>query len=257
MRHARLSSCILLATLASCGGGSGAGAPPDAAVPDASTAPAGPLDHGVLSRVAGLKDEFETHLAQAPDGTLGVTWIAEPADGSDFPAGYSFSSDGGRTWLPPASVASPSGGAHDPVLVADARGHFVLVFLGADADGSGIFAARATGGKFDTPTRVSDPAAPADYDKPWAIRLADGTLLVTYQGRAADGTVLAVAARSDDGSAWTYAPIADDGAFRNLFFPCRSASAARVWVTFYSAGAVALRYSDDGGATWSSDDTIV
>src|SRR5438132_1268152 len=80
----------------------------------------------------------------------------------------------------------------------------------ADDNVSGIFAARAGGGVFDAPPPVSDPAVPADYDKPWAVRLADGSRLVTYQGRAADGTVLAVAARSADGSAWTRASIADD-----------------------------------------------
>src|SRR5215472_1267407 len=79
--------------------------------------------------------EAETYVAVAPDGTLGVVWIAISAAGSNI--GYTFSHDHGSTWTPPNVVIAPGGRvSSDPVITSDSKGNFYVVWVAFD-QGSG------------------------------------------------------------------------------------------------------------------------
>src|SRR5258706_8935291 len=53
------------------------------------------VDPGIVSAESASKDEFETSLAVAPDGTIALSWTIEPNGPGAFPLGYTFSKDGG------------------------------------------------------------------------------------------------------------------------------------------------------------------
>jgi hypothetical protein len=218
------------------------------AVPDLALLPS-PVAPVVISAAANALDEFETHLAVAPDGTIAANWTVESTSGP-FPIGYAFSTDHGQTFTAPARVAAPGGlAAADSMLVVDGSGTFTLVFLAHGAT-SHIYAARSTGTTFGTPVEVSPGAG--DYDKPWAVVTGSGSLLVTYESASAG-----VTGRSSNGVNFSPGLITvGDGTPRGLFFPCVSDS-GRVWVVFKAGASFAMRWSDDDGSTFTTSDSRV
>ncbi len=219
------------------------------------------LDTAPISASVAAKDEFETHLAVAPNGTIGVSWTEEAISGP-FPIGYAFSKDGGKTWTAPKRIFSLDGGrAADSVLVTDAQSVFLLVWIGDAA----VYAARQQAdGSFGTPVEISDPAAGHTYDKPWAVQTG-GKFLVTYQEQTADTTNgdasdldRGVAAVSTDGQHWTRNVMTEEDAGRNLYYPCTSPNADRVWVVFHNIdGTIGMRWSTTNGTQWTTSDLIV
>ncbi len=116
--------------------------PTDAGPADAGADAPAVVDRGSISESAESRDEFEHHLAIAPDGTLGVVWVEEPLGGGEFPLGVAFSRDRGDTFTRPYRLHSPGGAAADPVITTEAMGRFVIVWLEHADDGSRLLAAR-------------------------------------------------------------------------------------------------------------------
>jgi hypothetical protein len=202
----------------------------------------------------GILDEWEPALAASADGMrLVASWTEYPLGGGEFPLGTAFSDDGGLTWSTPSDLASPDGSAADSVLEALDDG-FVLAWLDHGGAAEHIETAVATGHSFAAAIEASDPSADLAYDKPW-LTAVSGDVLLTFQG---DGgrTITGTSALSSDGATWQRTDIASDTTFRNLYYPCVS-DTGRVWVTFYVEGAIGLRWSDDGGRSWTADDAIV
>ncbi len=208
-----------------------------------------------ISQDSASLEEWEPALANDGANNLVSSWTEWPGGNANFPLGVSFSGDGGTTWSAPADIVSPDGSAADSVVEPLGTG-FVLAWYDHNGAAPHIYAATgnaATG--FGAPVEVSDPADDADYDKPWLTHLADGTALLTYQkvtGRKYAG----IAATSSDGGRWTRSTMIEDTTFRNLYYPCAS-DAGRVYVTYYVEGAIGLGYSDDGGVTWTMNDSAL
>lgn len=201
---------------------------------------------------------FDPALARASSGALAAAWTTQLAAGAST-IGYAFSTDDGATWTSPGEVAPPLGSGAAAALASDAQSDFMLAFAAADGAAAGVFASRAKVGEaaFGAPVEVTDPSADAEYTEPSIVALASGELLVIYSEQAGDGSFAGVAARSLDGLVWTRADIVRDAAPRRSFRACASSAGGRVWVVFHGPDGVALRHSDDGGATWSADDTPV
>jgi hypothetical protein len=249
------------------GQGPGGGGPGGAG--GAAGAGAGGQDTGqLISESADSVMEAETHLAVTPAGVAAVAWISIPA-GAQAAIGTTFSLDGGATWTPPIAVSSPDGrDASDPVLVVEPAGGFYLTWVGFYRDGAGnpsdmhVYVAHAPIGatSFGAPVAVSAPDPNAFYDKPWIAMTSKGTAVVTYS-RQSGSELSLVAARSTDGQSWQESIIATDPfgtSYRNLAYPCASRNADRLYVTYPRAGqfgveAISLAWSDDQGATWSSE----
>ena len=223
----------------------------DASRPDTAQGPASHVFSGpVLSTSAGLY-EIEPDLAVSSTGVVASAFMAS----GPGTIAYAFSRDDGASWsAPQALLAPPNSQAVDPSLAADGAGGFLLTYLTEGAAGRHVYAAMAPEGTmtFGEPVEVSDPAAPATYDKPWALVLADGTRVIVY---TTDSGNTVYVARSTSTGIWTRSSIAPDGTLRGVAFPC--ASGTRLFVAYLVPGGIALSASDDGGATWPAASTTV
>jgi hypothetical protein len=262
---AALGALVLVAAVADgCGSASDRPPPSQGPTADGGTDPASLNDAAgladappsvivagpVISSQAGLY-EIEPDVAVGPGGLVAAAFMAQ-GPGS---LAYAFSHDDGATWGPPAAIVPPvNGSTADPSLAADGAGGFLLTYLTRGAGGRHIYAATAPSGTttFGSIVEVSDPAAPAEYDKPWALVLADGTRLIVY---TTDNGSAVYVARSADAATWTRTTIAPDGMLRGVAFPC--ATANRLYVTYLVPGGIRLSASDDGGATWPVASTTV
>ncbi len=211
--------------------------------------------------------EGEPTIAVAPDGTIAVAWIAFPS-GGPYRIGYSFSSDGGKSFGEPAMLEGPDGrNAADPVLSVDAQSNFHLAWLAyrpptqpnkISSDGL-VLVSHALAGTtaFQAPIQVSDPADPIDIvlDKPWIIVTPTGALLVTYVRQ--DQFLTAIAARSEDGSTFARTTLIAEPTFYELVHPCASSS-GRVYAAYFrDNGVAAVRASDDDGKTWPTSNEAI
>ncbi|MFT3763963.1 MAG: sialidase family protein [Minicystis sp.] len=233
--------------------------PPPPGVTDTGTTTAGtggaggsgPITAGPVISIAPIANwEAETHLARASDGRVFAVWIALQL-GSGRLIDYAISPDDGATWSQPGVVPSdPDAEAVDPSVTVDAAGVFHVAWLEIPAAGARRVKTAEyldPGDVFSIPVEVTDPASPADWDKPWILALDEGGLFLIW-GRETGNTL--VAATSPDGATWQRTPIAPDGTLRNVAIPC-SAGKGRLHVTNLVPGGVELSRSDDGGATWS------
>ena len=241
---------VATANPGSSGGAGGGGKPAIDAGPIAQAPPSRIVDGPVISAGAGL-NEFEPDVAVSTTGVVAAAYIAN-GPGS---IGYSFSSDDGATWTPNQAILSAANAQNvDPALASDGAGGFVIVWLENGPAGRKIFTASAPTGTttFGAPVLVSDAAAPAAYDKPWVLVLADGTRVVVY---TTDSGSAVFVARSSDGKTFTHAAAAPDGTLRGVSFPCTSGK--RLYLTYLVPGGIGLSFSDDGGATWPAASTTV
>jgi hypothetical protein len=227
----------------------------------------------VVSQADDSKYEAEPQVAVAPDGTIGVAWIATP-NTVDHPTaiGYAFSRNHGVTFTAPQYIfVTKTLIAGDPSIAATNDGAFHLSYIDVIFDAKGpvsghVFAAIAPKGsdKFGDPVEVSDPTTTMFRDHPKLAITAEGTTIIAYL-ESTDGTALdasGIAATSKDGVTWRRSVIVPSekggGAF---FFPCQPREGGRVYVTYLGASgsnpAVILRTSDDDGVTWSLRATVV
>jgi hypothetical protein len=223
---------------------------------DSDTAAPQPIDRLVpaLSAHASSQEEWETALAMNDAGAGVASWTQWPPQG-EFDLGVAFTTDGGASFDAPIDVPSPDGAAADSVLEPLGDG-FLLAWFDHGGAAEHVYAATGTAADgFGPPLEVTDPADGGGYDKPWLARLPDGSLLLTYL-KTVGSQATGVAAHTSDGTTWTYADIASDRTWRNLYYACAS-DTGRVWVTYQFEGAIGLRWSDDDGATWTSDDAVV
>jgi hypothetical protein len=204
-------------------------------------------------------------------GAIAVAWIDVDFMGNST-MGYTFSTDGGATFAPPAFVASPGNReASDPVLAVDAADNVYLAWVAFQIQGQSpsnmrIYVSKAPAGSttFGAPVQVSAPNDAALYDKPWITVTRTGAVLCTYERDLQPNEYGLVAARSTDGGAtWQRSFIVDDPSgdtFRNLAFPCAPRDGGHVWVTYLALtnfGLTALlARSDDDGVTWQPEVTV-
>lgn len=250
----RVASALLL--LAACGPDLARYPPPTGASTGTGGGGAGgggPVVAGpVISAPTSSTWDAEASLAVAADGRMMAVWIVSSLGGGRA-VGYAQSADEGETWEPAGLVpTTPFVEAVDPAVTADAEGTFHVIWLEMAAAGARrIMTAAAlpgTSGSFTIPEEISDPASPADWDKPWILGLDGGALFAVW-GRET-GSSLVTATRAA-GGAWqrhTYAP---DGGLRNVAGPC-AAGGARVFLSYLVPGGVEVTRSDDGGATWAA-----
>lgn len=221
-----------------------------------STSSTGGLPPGVISASPISVIEAETHVAVSSTGVVAAAWIAIQ-NGGNSTNGYTFSTDGGSTWTPVQSLASPNGQvASDPVLVFDQQNNCYMTWIGFKRDAQGnpfdmhVYAAKAPAGTttFGAPVDVAGSGTNVQFDKPWITVTNKNTLILTYAKTSTGGIY---AARSTDGAmTWTNVLMVEDGNFRNLVYPCAPLNGNRVWATYHAGGGIGLRWSDDDGVTW-------
>ncbi len=195
--------------------------------------------------------QAESSVAATKGGVVAATWITltQAAVG----IGYSFSTDGGKTWLAPAGIPPINGFFYgDPTVVAGDDGSFYLAFCAVNKGFTAghVYVAKAAPGAttFGTPVQVSDPADPGPYDKPVIAITKSQAILVSYT-HVATGHV--VVGRSADGAAsFTRTEAVSNVPYGALATPCADPDGGRVWLTFIGNKRIDLRWSDDDGATF-------
>lgn len=227
-----------------------------------------------FSTVAGSAHEHEPFIAVTPQGRVAVSFLAYLPSGG-YTVGYRISNDGGDTWGPATLFPLPAGDdiqANASVAAGDdgtlymswaaeskttqARSN-LHVFAAASAPGTTAFAA---------PVEVSDPAASVSvYDQPRVMVTHSGVVNVGYLAVDAseiDSTIV-MARSTDGGKTWARSVAAGPGSygsFRNEARFCRPEGGGRIYMVYidddvaayFEDYAVALRSSDDDGATWSA-----
>jgi hypothetical protein len=216
-----------------------------------------------LSNLSAL--EAETHLAEAPDGTLVSVWISlGGGGGSDI--GYVISKDGGTTWSKVKVVGDATGReSSDPVITVDPQGNFYVTWIAFMRDAMGnasdfvLYVSKAAAGAttFGTPVSVDTFAS---GDKPWITVTPAGTILVTCMQMAGAESVLNAHRSTNGGTTWTKSPIftSTGGNQANFIVPCAPKTGTRIWASHLSVETDLLQrlhWSDDDGVTWPAANT--
>jgi hypothetical protein len=227
-----------------------------------------------LSVVSGSAHEHEPFIAVSPGGRVGVSFLSFASGAADITVGYRISNNRGVTWGPATLFPMPSGDdtqANASVAAAD-DGTLYMAWAAEMHTLEGrsnqhVFVATSVPGStsFEAPVEISDPSvAVSVYDQPRVMVTHAGVVNVGYLEASPDGeTSWLVNARSPDGKKWTRSYAAGPGSygsFRDEARFCRPAGAGRIYLVYidsdvaydYEDYAVALRYSDDDGTTWSS-----
>jgi hypothetical protein len=263
-------------------GGSAEDAGPDTSsgVPDAASggddggSTPGELSIDPFSSVAGSLHEHEPFIAISPQGHVAVSFLARlPTSG--YTVGYRISVDGGDTWGPSTLFPEPPGDdiqANASVAAGD-DGTLYMAWAAETKTAQGrsnlhVFCATAAPGStsFAAPVEVSDPSFSASvYDQPRVMVTHAGVVNVGYLAVDAsqiDSTIV-MARSTDGGKTWTRSIAVGTGSyqsFRNETRFCRPAGSGRIYMVYvdsdvagyFGDAAVALRSSDDDGATWSA-----
>jgi hypothetical protein len=226
-----------------------------------------------FSKAPGSANEHEPFIAVSPTGRVAVSFASFLSSGAGITEGYRISNDSGETWGPATLFALPPGdNVQANASVAAGDDGTLYMSWGAEERTTGranqrvYVAASATGTTaFATPVEVTDPSVPVQvYDQPRVLVTHAGVVNVAFNQTSPDGmTSWLVNARSTDGKTWKRAYAAGPGSygsFRNEARFCRPVGSGRIFLVYvdsdvaYYLGdlAVALRYSDDDGASWSS-----
>ncbi len=287
-----ISSSLLASTFLALGCSGGAGATSgdagphadargEAAIADRSPGHESSSDTGSptlsidpLSAVAGSAHEHEPFIAVTPSGRVAVSFLSYSSSGMIITVGYRISNDRGATWGPVALVPVPEGDntqANASVAAGD-DGTLYMSWAAEEHTESGrsneaVYVATSAPGSttFGTPVMVTNPkVAVAVYDQPRVSVTHAGVVNVAYDQVSADGiTEWIQNARSTDGKTWSLGYAAGPGSYesyRNFARFCRPTGEGRIFLLYvdtdvaiyYGDLALALRSSDDDGATWSS-----
>jgi hypothetical protein len=266
-----------------CGGGGGAtsgdaGSPRDATRDTAldhaiSDAGSPVLDVDPFSSTPGSAHEHEPFIAVSPGGRVGVSFLSFLSSG-EATVGYRISNDRGATWGPATLFPLPKG-TNTQANASITAGDDGTLYMSWGVENhtetgrtnQGVYVATSAPGTttFETPVLVTDPSTPVSvYDQPRVSVTHAGVVNVVYDETSPDGlTSWLQQARSTDGKSWklSYAVGAgSDESYRNMARFCRPAGEGRLFllyldtdVAIYSEDiALALRYSDDDGLTWSA-----
>jgi hypothetical protein len=251
---------------------SDAGAPDQASGKDAAADPV--LFDDPLSMVSGSAEEHEPFVAVSPGGRVAVSFLSFLSSGTAYTEGYRISNDRGVTWGAATLFPVPSGDnvqANASVAAGD-DDTLYMAWAAEERTETGranehVFVATSTPGSttFGTPVEVTDPSvAVSVYDQPRITVTHAGVIDVGYLEDSADGnTAWIQIARSTDGKSWKRSYAAGPGSyqsFRNEARFCRPEGEGRIFLLYLDSDvalysydlAVALRYSDDDGGTWSS-----
>lgn len=242
-----------IALLAACGGSdTGTGGSGTTASSSSTGLPPEPaFNVQNISVSADGRSETETHVAVSKDGVLAAAWIGQTT-ASRLRIGYTFSTDGGKTWTAPAT-ASPGGTDlyGDPTLIAADDGSFYLAFLGFDGGFTkgAIYVAKAAAGSttFDAAVRVTPATEPGPYDKPIIALTKNQTVVVSYTNIAT--SALDLARSTDGGASFTRTHVLPTSV-ASLPYTCTDPTSDRVWVVFHNGVGISLKWSEDDGATF-------
>ena len=188
--------------------------------------------------------------------------------------GYRISNDRGATWGPATlfPLAADTNTQANASIAAGDDGTLYMSWGAEDHTESGrthqgVYVATSSPGTttFGAPVLVTDPEAPvAVYDQPRVMVTHAGVVNVAYNETSADGiTSWIQQARSVDGKSWSLSYAVGSGSyglFRNFARFCRPAGEGRIFLLYLDTDvaiyesdfAIALRYSDDDGASWSA-----
>jgi hypothetical protein len=226
-----------------------------------------------LSVVAGSAHEHEPFIAVSPGGRVAVSFTSYLVAGG-ITVGYRISNDRGATWGPATLVPIPAG-HNEQANASVAAGDDGTLYMSWGSEehtetgrsNQGVYVASSAPGttSFGAPVLLTNPSVPvAVYDQPRVSVTHAGVVNVTYNQTSADGiTSWLQNARSTDGKTWKLSYVAGPGSedsFRNDARFCRPTGDGRLYLMYLDTDvaiyegdiAVALRYSDDDGATWSS-----
>jgi hypothetical protein len=214
--------------------------------------------------VSGKVNAARHVLVASPDGTLTAAWAERGPAALTQRLVLRRSTDGAQTWLPPITVAAPSGGTVGlPVLVMTPAVHLIAYTDGVTGE---IWAQPLTrdGHPLGSPARIDVATRQLYTDAPFT----DGGLALDTSGNravlayvAANGTLRVVL--SDDGGAtwrqsaieqpvsWSPPRLATDGATFVVVVgdPDRGARYAKR--PFFR-----VQVSHDGGATWTRGPSV-
>ncbi len=242
------------------GGEGGAGGAPEASIRfDISTT-------GEATR------EHEPQVLVTDAGRVVVTWVvARPTPSNYFQIQYRVSEDRGETWGEIGSMAQAEDNnvSSNATLAVDDGGTVYLAYASLERtqttrENVRVHLARLAPDQafFGDPEEVTDPEEAAGlYDQP-AVTVNDaGHLIVTYgQANPALTAAWMAAQRSEDGGAtWDKVIPSQDvpNHFQNLIHPCKAPGTDRVYLFYLDAElGLALWRSEDGGATWPTDQRI-
>ncbi|MFJ9852487.1 exo-alpha-sialidase [Streptomyces sp. NPDC101150] len=296
-RSARAARSLSLAVLLAAGGtlATAARAAP-AAEPPPRRAPSPPHEPTPLYETTDLAvagQGAHTYripaLTTLPDGTLVAAYDRRNDSAADLPGNVDVvvrrSTDNGRTWSAPQTVADydAGAGAGDPSLLADRQTGRLFLFHAYGPKGIGFRNAGPGNDHDSTTTLHADYHYSDDGGRSWrarrlthdlkdpswlgifassgaGIQLSTGRLLQQYAFRKADGSMWAASAYSDDhGATWRLGtpvgPLMDENktvelADGRIMLNSRTGSTTRRLVA----------YSADGGLTYSppvADDELV
>ena len=208
-------------------------------------------------------------------GPVTVAWTAATVGSGSF-IGYTVSTDGGQTFHPPSTLASPGGrSGKTPALINDVGDRAHIVWLGFQpAAGGGVadthvYTAAAVGGPgaFGPPVEVTDPADTTTiYDSPGITLTTALGLLVTYAYAGPAGRGIVAASSADDGATWTRTVVVSDPTSTTSFdLPYVQVDQfnGSVYLAYLErdtgtdAMSVVLRWSPDAGISWPPTDAMV
>jgi hypothetical protein len=227
-----------------------------------------------FSAVSGSASEHEPFIAVSPGGRVGVSFLSILSSGVAYTEGYRISNDRGTTWGPATLFAVPKGtNVQANASVAAGDDGTLYMAWGAEEhvesgrSNQGVYVAKSAPGTttFETPVLVTDPSTPvAVYDQPRVVVTHAGVVIVSWDETAPNGyTSWIQQARSTDGTSWTLSYAVGSGSpesYRDMPRYCRPAGEGRIFLYYLDSDvalwsediAVALRYSDDDGMTWSA-----
>jgi hypothetical protein len=234
------------------------------------------LDEDPISVVVGSAHEHEPSVAVSPHGRVAVSFLSYVGSGGiAYTVGYWISNDAGATWGPGTLFPVPPGDniQANSSVAADDQDNLYVAWASEGKTATGVrtglhvWVAKAAPGEtqFGAPVEVTDPnESVLVYDLPRIAVTASGAVNITYLKVSADGTTeWLVDARSTDFKSWSRSVVAGPGSpqsYRNWGRICRPPGAGRIYYSYLDSDVatyegdtgVALRWSDDDGATWSA-----
>lgn len=219
-----------------------------------------------ICRCRGWESQYDPQIQVTARGDVYAVWMNE------FNVHFSRSMDEGRTWSRPVSVIGAVRWSDKPSLVTNRTGLLVLVTFNGPTAGD-LYVARSTDGGITWPEPVRVREGRRYHFTGTGAFMTGGTVVFSAQSFNQDytGRIRFYTLRSTDrGQTWTWAPVHEaerqpDCTSRGCYdgyyaaFPSLAADRAGNLVFVYAAASrpagpqtVYVRWSGDGGATWST-----
>jgi hypothetical protein len=254
-----LARLALLLALSACGASPAPSPPPDAR--GCSDWPSRPAD-GFVSVDGASMFEVESSLA-TQGNDLAIAWEAYGCDDITR-VGYVRRDPSGEL-SKPRYLASPGGQMASNVTVAfDEAGSLFAAWaswtpgpertqphLGVSDIHIQLARWPAGAADFEAPLVLDEPIPNALYDKPWMTVTVGGAIVVSYSDLRRGG--IWVASSIDGGT--TFQRTLVDPSWANLAASCADGRPGGAFLTYFTAHAIRVAHTADGGLTWSAPAT--